>query len=71
MNRDYFKGIYEDFFKVEDTKELNQITKNNNQETEQVEMTEIITKINNLYIDLESKNLLKNIIEYMRKWNDG
>ena len=72
MNRDYFKGIYEDFFGIENSKELTiEVENTTNEETEQEEMTEIIDKINNLYVDETSKNLLKNIVEYMRKWKDG
>ena len=33
-------------------------------------MVSLFTKIDNLYIDDESKKLLKKIIEYMRKYNE-
>ena len=60
-----FKDIYTDFFGVEEetSKETNNI--------EQIEMINFIDRINNLHIDEDSKNLLKNIIEYMRKYHEG
>ena len=64
MNKDYFKDIYTDFFGVE--QETHEET-----DTKQIEMTNLIERINNLYIDDNSKNLFKNIIEYMRKYNEG
>ena len=59
-----FKDIYTDFFGVEEEtkKELNQ---------EQIEMSDLIHRIDNLYIDDVSKNIFKNIIEYMRKYKEG
>ena len=65
MNKDYFKDIYTDFFGVE------QETREETSNTEQVEMTNLIDRINNLYIDEDSKNIFKNIIEYMRKYKEG
>lgn len=64
---DYFKDIYKDFFGVEtlpkeETKEI--------EESSQNTMTTLICKINKLYIKDESKELLKKIIEYMRKYNE-
>ena len=38
---------------------------------QELEMSELINRINNLYIDDESKNIFKNIIEYMRKYKEG
>ena len=64
MNKDYFKDIYTDFFGVEG--ETQEVT-----DTKQIEMTNLIERINNLYIDDKSKNIFKNIIEYMRKYNEG
>ncbi len=64
-SRDYFKDIYNDFFGVEDYK-LKEEKKGDTQE----EMASLFDRINNLYIDEESKNLLKKIIEYMRKFNE-
>ena len=64
MNKDYFKDIYTDFFGVE------QETKQETNER-QLEMGNLIERINNLYIDETSKNMFKNIIEYMRKYKEG
>ena len=64
MNKDYFKGMYDDFFGVE---------KDNSEDITEVqeEMSSIFEKINKLYITEESKNLLKKIIEYARKYKEG
>ena len=59
-----FKDIYTDFFGVE-----NETLKETSQE--QVEMSKLINRINNLYMDDESKNIFKNIIEYMREYKEG
>ena len=67
MNTDYFKDIYKDFFGVETPKEENKKI----EESSQNIMTTLICKINKLYIKDESKELLKKIIEYMRKYNEG
>jgi len=66
MNTDYFKDIYKDFFGVETPKEENKKI----EESSQNIMTTLICKINKLYIKDESKELLKKIIEYMRKYNE-
>ena len=67
MNTDYFKDIYKDFFGVETPKEENKKI----EESSQNIMTTLFDKINKLYIKDESKELLKKIIEYMRKYNEG
>ena len=67
MNNDYFKDIYKDFFGVETPKEENKKI----EESSQNIMTTLFEKINKLYIKDESKELLKKIIEYMRKYNEG
>lgn len=67
MNTDYFKDIYKDFFGVETPKEENKKI----EESSQNIMTTLFEKINKLYIEDESKELLKKIIEYMRKYNEG
>lgn len=68
MNKDYFKDIYKDFFGVESLpKEENKKI----EESSQNIMTTLFDKINKLYIKDESKELLKKIIEYMRKYNEG
>lgn len=66
MNTDYFKDIYKDFFGVETPKEENKKIEESSQK-----MITLICKINKLYIKDESKELLKKIIEYMRKYNEG
>ena len=66
MNTDYFKDIYKDFFGVETPKEENKKI----EESSQNIMTTLFDKINKLYIKDESKELLKKIIEYMRKYNE-
>ena len=66
MNTDYFKDIYKDFFGVE-TRPLEE-TKI---EESSQKMITLFDKINKLYIKDESKELLKKIIEYMRKYNEG
>lgn len=66
MNTDYFKDIYKDFFGVETPKEENKKI----EESSQNIMTTLFEKINKLYIKDESKELLKKIIEYMRKYDE-
>ena len=76
--KDYFKDMYTDFFGVESgprfsvkvIKDDKTIEDEKQEETNQEEMTSLINKINDLYITEESKNLLKKIIEYMRKYNE-
>ena len=60
MKNDYFKDIYNDFFSVS-KKELEVKEENNN-------TSDIVIDIDSLYIDNESKNLLKQILEYMDKY---
>lgn len=66
MNTDYFKDIYKDFFGVETPKEEKKEIEESSQK-----MITLFDKINKLYIKDESKELLKKIIEYMRKYNEG
>lgn len=76
--KDYFKDMYTDFFGVESgprfsvkvIKDDKTIEDEKQEQTSQEEMTSLINKINDLYITEESKNLLKKIIEYMRKYNE-
>ena len=63
--RNYFDGIYDDFFGIEKN------NKENIEERSQIEMTSLFDKINKLNITEESKDLLKKIIEYQRKYNEG
>ena len=75
-SRDYFKDIYKDFFGVESFNNINEDkveseNKNNsNKESSQEKMTTLFDRINSLYITDESKDLLKKVIEYMRKYNE-
>ena len=66
MNTNYdFSDIYNDFFGVE--------SKNINKEevtSKDISYKDLIDKIDNLYLNSESKNLLKKIVEYMRKYNE-
>ena len=65
-NKDYFKDIYQDFFGVESLDTKSEEIKKGSQEI----MTTLFDKINKLYINDESKELLKKIIEYMRKYDE-
>ena len=59
MDNKYFSDIYNDFFKIE-KKEL---------EVKEESINErVVLDIDNLYLDNESKNLLKQILEYMDKF---
>ena len=76
--KDYFKDMYTDFLGVEAGPKFSvKVIKDEKtqedeiqEQTNQEEMTSLINKINDLYITEESKNLLKKIIEYMRKYNE-
>ena len=67
-NKDYFKDIYNDFFNIETQPKIEVKKKENINDNNF--MTEIFEKINSLYITNDSKDLLKKIIEYMRKYNE-
>ena len=69
--RDYFKDIYQDFFGVESNAQEEKKETLSNELTSQEEMSELFDKINSLYITDESKDMLKKIIEYMRKYQEG
>ena len=72
--RDYFKDIYQDFFGVEaDTQEQGRELVSNDvvNVTSQEEMSLLFDRINTLYITDESRDMLKKIIEYMRKYQEG
>ena len=92
-NRDFFKGIFDDFFGIEKlrkeneelAKELNlnddypiiEVKKTEEQQNEETKkldknefMASLYEKIDELYILEESKDTLKKIIEYMRKYNE-
>ena len=59
-NKKLFEDIYNDFFEneIESQEEI-------------IEEEEKEEDIDNLYIDKNSKKLLKNIIDYMKKYNDN
>lgn len=86
IDKGFFEGMYDDFFgirKIQDdlineNKEIPEIKVKS--ETEKVELTkenkdkkmaELFERIDDLYITEESKNTLKKMIEYMRKYNEG
>ena len=63
MYNKYFNDIYDDFFKVDKTQiEVNTDNKDDDE-------VNILEEINSLYLDNESKNLLKQILEYMDKYS--
>ena len=62
MESKYFSEIYNDFFSV--NKEAT-IEESNNEEID------FNLEIDNLYLDDESKSLLKQIINYMDKYSKG
>ena len=69
--RDYFKDIYQDFFGVETTSQELKKELVSTEIASQEEMSELFNKINSLYVTDESKDMLKKIIEYMRKYQEG
>lgn len=70
-SNNYFKNIYKDFFRVESSSEENNEKRTVSLEESQKEMTLLFDRINDLYLKEESKDLLKQMIEYMRKYNEG
>ena len=78
---DILKGMYEDFFGVNKLskeienldKEYNEIDRKDHAKTKEQKdekMKEIFNKIDALYIEEKSKELLKKISEYIRKYNE-
>lgn len=67
-SKDYFKDIYKDFFGVESLPKIE--VKEKEEMGSQEKMASLFQRINNLYISDESKDLLKKIIEYMRKYKE-
>ena len=61
MNNQYFNDIYNDFFSIE-KKELEFKDDDNNK-------ADLIVDIDTLYLDNESKSLLRQILEYMDKYS--
>ena len=69
MNKkDYFKDIYTDFFGVESLPKIE--VKKEEKVGPQDKMASLFSKINTLNVKDESKDLLKKIIEYMRKYHE-
>ena len=69
MNKkDYFKDIYTDFFGVESLPKIE--VKKEEEVGPQDKMASLFGKINTLNITDEGKDLLKKIIEYMRKYHE-
>lgn len=70
--KDYFKDIYTDFFGVESSsKKIEKVNdKVFDEKSSQEKMSFLFEKINLLYITDSSKELLKKIIEYMRKYHE-
>lgn len=86
IDKGFFEGMYDDFFGIRkiqndlinENQEIPEIKVKS--ETEKVELTkenkdkkmaELFERIDDLYITEESKNTLKKMIEYMRKYNEG
>ena len=83
--KQFFKDVYEDFFGVEKIKAENEklakelglnqdyptIELNKQDETKDEFMLKAFEKLEKLYITEQSKNTLKKIIEYMRKYSEG
>lgn len=69
-NKNYFSNIYNDFFKIETPKiEEQQKTEVLKKEKDDF-LKDIFDRINKLYVTEENKKLLKNITQYMRKYNE-
>ncbi len=67
--KDYLKDIYKDFF---DPKLVPKIEVKLDEEVGREEkLASLFLDIDNLYITDESKNLLKKIIDYMKRYHDG
>lgn len=72
MKEDYFKDIYKDFFGIESLPKIEVKKEEKKEEVgPQEEMVSLFLKIDNLYVGDEAKDLLKKMIEYMRKYNEG
>ena len=71
--KDYFKDIYSDFFGIENNNEegtTGSAFSHSNSDDKNSVMKELFDKINSLNISIESQELLKKIITYMRKYNE-
>ena len=75
MDNNYFNGVYQDFFGIENKKYEgvsigDEEIKYDSKETFDELMKNSFEKIDKLFIDEDSKNLLKQIIEYIRKYHE-
>ena len=71
MRENYFKDIYTDFFGIESLPKIEVKEEIKKDMGPQEIMASLFLKINNLFVSDESKELLKKIIEYMRKYQEG
>lgn len=72
--KDYFKDIYSDFFGIENNSEegtVDSAFSHNTSDDKDKVMKELFDRVNVLSISNESQELLKKIITYMRKYNEG
>lgn len=69
MRENYFKDMYTDFFGIESLPKI-EVKEEEKDKGPQQEMASLFLKINNLMVSDESKELLKKIIEYMRKYHE-
>ena len=75
MDNNYFKGVYQDFFGIENKKYDgvsigDEEVKYDGEKDFDKLMSDSFQKIDKLFIDEDSKNLLKQIIEYIRKYHE-
>ena len=70
MREDYFKDIYKDFFGIESAPTIEVKKEGESKTGSQEEMASLFLKIDALYINADAKELLKKIIEYMRKYHE-
>ena len=71
MREKYFKDMYTDFFGIESLPKIEVKEEKKEDMGPQEIMASLFLKINNLNVSDESKELLKKIIEYMRKYQEG
>ena len=69
MRENYFKDMYTDFFGIESLSKM-EVKEKEKDRGPQEEMASLFLKINNLMVSPESKELLKKILEYMRKYHE-
>ena len=69
MRENYFKDMYTDFFGIESQPKI-EVKEKEEDKGPQEQMASLFLKINSLSISDDSKDLLKKIIEYMRKYQE-